>query len=277
MPTFTLLASGVSPWLGHPSPGYGQILTTTSVSPSNGSLVLFVFQTQSQSSGVTANAVVTGLGLTWTMITNGGAEAFGVLNPHPQQSVYTVGAYYAQGNPTPGALTVTMTGTDAQRAFQWAVVEVTDVRVGNGGADAIRQTQRFQGPVGSGTTFTFTTPALPSSALFATAWWNRDTLGDKHPVNLTELFSNNQGSQPPPVERLGGYMAGGWGTGSISEWDSLVAADEPVVMVEIFGRELPWLRQRQRDDAVRAWAHGPNNPRSEQYGLRISRNRNRYQ
>jgi hypothetical protein len=48
-------------------------------------------------------------------------------------------------------------------------------------------------------------------------------------------------------------------------------------VMEIGPDEMPWLRHKQRDDAVRVWQHEVNQPRSEQYGGRMSRNRGRYQ
>lgn len=88
--------------------------------------------------------------------------------------------------------------------------------------------------------------------------------------NIANAWTPGGGSPSPPT-----YSPPQPGDRILS-WPSAHNNARANIGIELGGGRLPWLRQRQRDDAVRAWRGGPGMPRSEQFGLRRSRS-NRYQ
>lgn len=104
------------------------VYTTASVSPTSNNLLLLSTVSGDNSGGENPlPPTVTGLGLTWTLIRSATNGSF----------TQRIALYVAQGTVTPGTLTLTHPTT--HHCCAWRLVQVSGATVGNGGQDALVQ------------------------------------------------------------------------------------------------------------------------------------------
>ena len=96
---------------------------TASIAPDANALIIAVVYVRTNT--VTGAPSLSGCGLTWQLISGGGA--------------YNVSIYRAVGTPSPGVVTIDYPGTETCAAVIWGIYQFTSTEIGNNGADAIQQ------------------------------------------------------------------------------------------------------------------------------------------
>lgn len=283
--TCQLLSSGVN------APGSAVFVRTIPAfsGTTGGALLLLSYQAvMSRPGGIAppgyATPAIVGMGLTWEVVSNGDTYDTGLYGT-PGASTTAYGVFRAQA-PTSGAPSTNIVLTFPTYPtvyFMWTVSQVTPVEFGANGATAIRQMKRRDGPV-AGASVTLPLPPLDANSL--TWGWgsqlHEDTSGrpDLTMTGLDQLVYLNTGPINPPSDMrdYGQAILGARNnTQGPAAWVQTYATDITIVLLEVaFGSPtIPWLRQRQRDDAVRSGGTGRNMPTSLQRGIRSSGS-NRY-